>query len=94
MSVLRRGGITRPHEPHCRSYSPLLTRLSTVNPAFLASDTDTGLSILGEWTREMTLRTGFLHKGQCVNGGAFSGRRSSKPLRQATQPPFSQGSYW
>jgi len=58
-----------------RSYSPLLTRLSTVNPAFLASETESGLSFTGELKDEMILRTGFLQAGQAFNGGADNGRR-------------------
>jgi len=61
-------------ECHCRSYSPLLTRLSTVKPAFLASVTESGLSLIGELNVEMILRTGFLQAGQFVRFGAESGR--------------------
>lgn len=57
-----------PLNDYCFSYSPLLTRLSTVNPAFLASVTDRGLSFIGELNVEMIFRTGFLQAGQLVNG--------------------------
>jgi len=59
---------------HCLSYSPLPIFLSTVKPAFFASEKDTGLSFCGELKLEMILRTGFLHAGQFVSGLAESGR--------------------
>ena len=59
---------------YCLSYSPLLTFLSTVNPAFLASEMDSGLSLCGVLKPEMILRTGFLQAGQFVSGLADSGR--------------------
>ena len=70
-------GGTGPIAPscYCRSYSPLLTRFNTVNPAFLASDTESGLSLTGELNVERTLRTGFLQAGQRVKGAAETGRR-------------------
>ena len=77
---------------YCRSYSPLLTRLSTVNPAFLASVTDSGLSFIGELKDEIIFRTGFLHAGQFVNGLADSGRRSVNFPPHTAQPP-SHNSY-
>ena len=77
---------------YCRSYSPLLTRLSTVNPAFLASVTERGLSFMGEEKLEITLRTGFLQAGQFVNGLAESGRRSVNFPPQTAQLP-SHNSY-
>ena len=75
-----------------RSYSPLLTRLSTVNPAFFASVTESGLSLTGELKLEMTLRTGFLQAGQWVRGFAESGRRRVNRPPQTLQSP-SQTSY-
>ena len=45
---------------YCRSYSPLPTRLSTLKPAFLASEIE---SDRGELKVENTLCTGFLHAG-------------------------------
>ncbi len=75
-----------------RSYSPLLTRFSTVNPAFFASVTDSGLSFSGELNVEMIFRTGFLHAGQLVNGLADSGRRSVNFPPHTAQPP-SHNSY-
>ena len=56
---------------YCRSYSPLLTRFSTLNPAFLASEIE---SFRGELNVEKTRRTAFLHAGHFVKGVAESGR--------------------
>jgi len=53
----------------------LLTRLRTVNPAFLALEKDI---VLGELKVEMTLRTGFRQLGQSFNSGALIGRRRVK----------------
>ena len=78
--------------PHCLSYSPLLTFLSTVNPAFLASVTDSGFSFTGELKVEIIFRTGFLHAGHWVRGAAESGRRSVNLPLQTLQSP-SQSSY-
>jgi hypothetical protein len=78
--------------PHCRSYSPLLTRLSTVNPAFFASETESGLSFTGELKVEMILRTGFLHAGHLTSGGAESGRRRVNLPPHTLQSP-SHSSY-
>ena len=50
-------------------------RFNTVKPAFLASEVETGLSLVGVLKVEMILRTGFLHNGQHVSSGAVSGRR-------------------
>ena len=77
---------------YCRSYSPLLTRLRTVNPAFFASEIESGLSFTGELNVERILRTGFLHAGHCVSGGAESGRRKVNLPPQTLQLP-SQSSY-
>jgi hypothetical protein len=77
---------------HCRSYSPLLIFLSTVNPAFFASEMDNGLSLCGELKVEMILRTGFLHAGQFVSGLAESGRFNVNFPPQTTQWP-SHSSY-
>jgi hypothetical protein len=74
---------------YCRSYSPLLTRLRTVNPAFFASEMDT---VLGELNDENNFRTGFLQAGQWVRGAADTGRRKVKRPPQTTQSP-SQSSY-
>lgn len=78
--------------PYCRSYSPLLTRLSTVKPAFLASETESGFSFTGELKPEMIFRTGFRQAGHRVKGGALSGRRKVKWPPHAVQLP-SQSSY-
>jgi hypothetical protein len=72
-----------------RSYSPLLTRFRTVNPAFLASEIE---SALGELKVDHTLRTRFLHAGHLVNGAAESGRRNVNFPPHAAQSP-SQSSY-
>jgi hypothetical protein len=74
---------------YCRSYSPLLTRFRTVNPAFLASEIE---SALGELKVDHTRRTGFLHAGHLVNGAAERGRRKANFPPQAAQFP-SQSSY-
>ncbi len=83
----------RPRQPaYWRSYSPLLTRFNTVNPAFLASEMETGFRILGVLNPVMTLRTGALHSGHFVNSGALIGRRSVKLPPQILHSP-SQRSY-
>jgi hypothetical protein len=74
---------------YCRSYSPLLTRLRTVNPAFFASEIET---VLGELKVDHTRRTGFLQAGHLVNGGADSGRRKVNFPPHAAHFP-SQSSY-
>src|SRR5262245_50410166 len=79
-------------KPHCFSYSPLPRRLRTVNPAFLASLTDNGLSFTGELNVEIIFRTGFLHAGQFVNGCADSGRRKVNLPPHTEQSP-SHNSY-
>jgi Leucine-rich repeat (LRR) protein len=79
----------RTSSPYCRSYSPLLTRLRTVNPAFLASETE---SVLGELKLDHTFRTGFLQAGHLVSAGADSGRRKVNLPPQTLQSP-SQSSY-
>src|SRR5438034_9868621 len=81
-----------PFHRHCFSYSPLLTLLSTVNPAFFASVMESGLSLMGELNEEMILRTGFLHAGQFVSGLADSGRRSVNLPPHTLQSP-SHNSY-
>ena len=81
-----------PGAGYCRSYSPLLTRFNTVNPAFFASLTESGLVIVGVLKAENTFRTGFLQAGQCVSGFALSGRRSVNVPPQAAQEP-SHSSY-
>ena len=84
-SKIKRATRTTGFQPsYCRSYSPLLTRFRTVNPAFLASETET---CFGELNVERILRTGFLHAGQCVSGLADSGRFSVNfPLQTAQSP--------
>ena len=87
-------GLLRSRQPrrwghYCRSYSPLPTRLSTVNPAFLASEIE---SVLGELKGDHTLRTGFLHSGHLVKGGADRGRRKVNFPPHIAQFP-SQSSY-
>ena len=56
---------------YCRSYSPLPVFFKIVNPAFLASENESGLSLIGELKVEMILRTGFLQAGQWVNSTAL-----------------------
>src|SRR5437868_2831760 len=76
---------------YCRSYSPLFTRFSTLNPAFLASEIE---SFRGELKVEKTRRTGFLHAGHFVKGAAESGRRSVKfPPQTLHWPSRSSYSY-
>src|SRR5271154_1829003 len=72
---------------HCFSYSPLRTFLSTVKPAFFASEIESGLSLCGVLKDEMILRTGFLHAGHFSSGGADSGRFSVNLPPQTTQLP-------
>ncbi len=74
---------------HCFSYSPLLTRFKTVNPAFLASEIE---SAFGELNVDHTFRTGFLHAGHWVRGAAETGRRRVNFPPQTLQSP-SQSSY-
>ncbi len=79
------GGENSP--PYCLSYSPLLTRLRTVKPAFLASEKE---RVLGELKDERTFRTGFLQAGHFVKGGAESGRqRVNLPPHTAQLPLIS-----
>src|SRR6202030_1790587 len=61
----RKHGEVNKRRHYCFSYSPLLTRFSTLKPAFFASEIE---SVLGELNVENTFRTGFLHAGQLVNG--------------------------
>ena len=77
---------------HCFSYSPLPSRLSTVNPAFFASLMETGFVFCGELKPEINFRTGFLHAGQAFNSVAVMGRRSVKRPPHAAQLP-SHNSY-
>src|SRR5688572_4496465 len=77
---------------HCRSYSPLPVFLRTVKPAFLASVTERGLSLMGELKVERILRTGFLQAGHWVKGRAVIGRRKVNLPPQTAQFP-SQSSY-
>lgn len=78
--------------PHCRSYSPRPTRFSTVNPAFFASEIETGLVIAGAWKVDSSFRTGRLHAGHWVNGLALNGRLRVNRPPHATQLP-SHSSY-
>jgi hypothetical protein len=48
---------------HWRSYSPFETRFSTVKPAFLASEIDTGLLIEGVLNPEISFLTGLRQAG-------------------------------
>jgi hypothetical protein len=77
---------------YCFSYSPLPERFNTVNPAFFASEIDSGLSLMGELKLEKTFLTGRLHAGQFVNGLAESGRLSVNLPPQTLQSP-SHNSY-
>lgn len=77
---------------YCFSYSPLFTRLRTVKPALLASETESGLSFWGELKLERILRTGFLQAGHLVSSGALAGRRNVNLPPQALQLP-SHNSY-
>jgi len=63
--------------------------LSTLKPAFFASENESGR---GELKVEKTLRTGFLQAGHFVNGAAESGRRKVNFPPQTLQPP-SHNSY-
>src|SRR5688572_31689387 len=72
---------------YCRSYSPLLTRLRTVKPAFLASVTERGFSFVGVLKPEMIFRTAFLQAGHFVSSGALSGRRRVNLPPHAEQLP-------
>ncbi len=74
------------------SYSPLFTRFSTANPAFLASLIETGLVMLGVLNPEMSFRMGFLQAGQAVSSFAVNGRRKVKRPPHAAQLP-SHNSY-
>jgi len=70
----------------------LLTRFSTVNPAFLASVIESGFSRVGELHVEIILRTGFLQAGHWTKGAALKGRRNANLPPQARQSP-SHSSY-
>jgi hypothetical protein len=76
---------------YCFSYSPLLTFLRTVNPAFFASDID---KLFGELKVDQILLTGFLQAGQFANGLAESGRcKVNFPPHTAQLPSQSSYSY-
>ena len=81
-----------PESSYCFSYSPLLIRLRTVKPAFLASETESGLSFCGELKLEMIFRTGFLQAGHAFSSAAVTGRRNVKRPPQAAHVP-SHSSY-
>jgi hypothetical protein len=70
----------------------LADRFRTVNPAFLASVIESGLSFCGELKLEKTFRTGFLQAGQFVSGAADSGRFKVNFPPQTLQSP-SHSSY-
>jgi hypothetical protein len=72
----------------------LLTRLRTVNPAFLASDTERGLSLDGELNWEINLRTGRLQSGHLVSGGALTGRRKVNEPPQILHPSWSSQTWY
>src|SRR6266850_2717663 len=80
---------SKPRISYCLSYSPLPSRLKTLNPACFASETE---SALGELNVDQILRTGFLHAGQFVSGLAESGRCNVNLPPHTGQPP-SQSSY-
>lgn len=90
--VLGAGATANRHRGYWRSYSPLLTRLRTVKPDFFASEIESGFSFTGELNVEITFRTGRLHAGQRVSGGAASGLRSVNFPPHTLQSP-SQSSY-
>jgi hypothetical protein len=77
---------------YCRSYSPFPTFFNTVNPALLASETESGFSFVGEFTREIILRTGLRHSGHFVRGARDAGLRKLNFPPQTLQSP-SQSSY-
>src|SRR5262245_55714128 len=91
MSVFRRplqeGLVGLPF--HCLSYSPLPTLLSTLNPAFFASEME---RVRGELNDERSFLTGFLQAGHLVSGTAERGRRRTNLPPQTLQSP-SQSSY-
>jgi len=80
---------TNSFEGYWRSYSPWLTRLRTVKPAFLASETESALGVLKV---DHTRRTGFLQAGHLVRGLADNGRHKVNFPPHTTQFP-SQSSY-
>lgn len=63
------------------SYTPLSRFSITVNPAFFASETERGASILGILTELIFFRIGFLQYMQRASGSRSAGRISSNPLR-------------
>jgi len=70
----------------------LLDFLSTVNPAFFASEMDRGFSLMGELNEEINLRTGLLQAGHLAKGAAFKGRIKVNLPPHTLQSP-SQSSY-
>src|SRR6266446_8585038 len=88
----RRGSPTARRAFYCRSYSPLPRRFRTVNPAFLASEMETGFNLIGELKVEITFRTGFLQAGHRLSSGALKGRRRVNFPPQTAQFP-SHSSY-
>jgi hypothetical protein len=77
---------------HWRSYSPFSTRFQTLKPAFLASDTESGLTILGVENPLMSFCTGLRQSGHFSRGGAEIERFNEKLPLQIRQSP-EQGSY-
>src|ERR1039458_7943686 len=76
---------------YCLSYSPLLTRLRTVKPAFLASEMERERGVLKV---EKTLRTGRRQAGQTFSSLASSGRRKVKrPWHTGQFPSHNSYSY-
>jgi hypothetical protein len=70
----------------------LPNRLSTVNPAFFASLTDTGFNFCGELNPEINFLTGFLQAGHAFSSAAVMGRRKVNRPPHAAQLP-SHNSY-
>ena len=76
----------RVRESYCLSYSPPEVRLSTVKPACLARETESGAESFGEFTVWADRRcTCWPHFGQAVRSGAFAGWRCSNPGPQSRQ---------
>jgi len=79
--------------PHCFSYSPLLVFLSTVKPAFLASEMERGFRWVGVLKEEMSFLTGFLQAGHFFNSSAERGLCRVKVPPHTLHPAGSQTSY-
>src|SRR4051812_34546703 len=72
---------------YCFSNSPLPMRFKTVNPAFLASEIESGFSLVGELNDEMILRTGLRQSGHFSKGGRLTGRFNVNFPPQTLQSP-------